>query len=65
MEAFTQAVSEGTEPPITVQDAFRTMVVTMAAYESGRTSERIELSERYSFVGNGLFDPVAPQLPIN
>lgn len=55
-EAFTQAVSEGIEPPITVQDAFRTMVVTMAAYESGRTGERIELAERYSFVGDALFD---------
>ncbi|WP_137290529.1 Gfo/Idh/MocA family protein [Natronorubrum halophilum] len=55
-EAFIEAVREGTEPPITVQDAFRTMIVTMAAYESGRTGERIDLADRYSFVGDGLLD---------
>ncbi|SEW31211.1 Gfo/Idh/MocA family protein [Natrinema salifodinae] len=48
-EAFAEAVREGTEPPITVRDAFRTIVVTMAAYESGRTNERIDLAERYGF----------------
>nr|WP_239641894.1 Gfo/Idh/MocA family oxidoreductase [Haloterrigena salina] len=55
-EAFTESVLEGTEPPISVRDAFRTLVVTMAAYESGRADERIDLAERYSFVGDGLLD---------
>lgn len=55
-EAFTEAVRDGTEPPITVRDAFRTMVVTMAAYESGRAEERIDLADRYSFAGDGLLD---------
>ncbi|RRJ30097.1 Gfo/Idh/MocA family protein [Halocatena pleomorpha] len=47
-EAFTEAVQEGTTPPITVRDAFETTVVTMAAYESGRTGERIGLTGRFS-----------------
>ncbi|ADB63236.1 oxidoreductase domain protein (plasmid) [Haloterrigena turkmenica DSM 5511] len=55
-EAFTESVLEGTEPPISVRDAFRTLVVTMAAYESGRADERIDLADRYSFVGDGLLD---------
>ncbi|MFP8953507.1 Gfo/Idh/MocA family protein [Natrialbaceae archaeon A-arb3/5] len=55
-EAFTEAVLESTEPPITVRDAFRTLVVTMAAYESGREDERIDLADRYAFVDDGLLD---------
>lgn len=55
-EAFVEAVHEGTEPPITVRDAFRTMIVTMAAYESGRTGERIDLAERYGSVTDEPFD---------
>ncbi|MFC6907233.1 Gfo/Idh/MocA family oxidoreductase [Halalkalicoccus tibetensis] len=55
-EAFTAAVLDGVESPITVRDAFRTIVVTMAAYESGRTGERIALAERYPFVEDGLLD---------
>lgn len=46
--AFTEAVREGTQPPITVRDAFRTTLVTMAAYESGRTGERVALTGQYA-----------------
>ncbi|ELY92201.1 Gfo/Idh/MocA family protein [Natrialba taiwanensis] len=53
-EAFTESVLEGTEPPISVRDAFRTLVVTMAAYESGRTGDRIELADRYAFGDDAL-----------
>ncbi|WP_247004255.1 Gfo/Idh/MocA family protein [Halosolutus gelatinilyticus] len=55
-EAFAEAVRTGTEPPITVRDAFRTLLVTMAAYESGRTGERIDLADRYGFVGDDLLN---------
>ncbi len=46
--AFTESVREGTQPPITVRDAFETTLVTMAAYESGRTGERVDLTGRYA-----------------
>lgn len=46
--AFTEAVREGTEPPITVRDAFETTILTLAAYESGRTGNGIDLTGRFS-----------------
>ncbi|SER40387.1 Gfo/Idh/MocA family protein [Natrinema salaciae] len=55
-EAFTEAVREGADPPITVRDAFRTLIVTMAAYESGRADARIDLADRYSLPDDGLSD---------
>jgi len=54
--AFVEAIREGTEPPATVRDGFRAALVTMAAYESGRRNERVELAELYPFVEDELLE---------
>ncbi|MFB9808727.1 Gfo/Idh/MocA family protein [Haladaptatus pallidirubidus] len=45
--AFVESIFEGTKPPSTARDAFWATVVTMAAYESGRRNERVELIDLY------------------
>ncbi|WP_408960287.1 Gfo/Idh/MocA family protein [Natrinema sp. 74] len=53
--AFLEAIDEGTEPPATVSDGLKAVVVTMAAYESGRRAERIEIDKEYPFL-EGVFE---------
>ncbi|WP_224450359.1 Gfo/Idh/MocA family protein [Haloprofundus salilacus] len=50
--AFVESIVNETEPPSTARDAFWATVVTMAAYESGRRNERLELVEHYPFLAN-------------
>ena len=45
--AFLDAVRSDGDPPATARDGLKAVVVTMAAYESGRSNERLVLSERY------------------
>lgn len=45
--AFLDAVDTGVEPPATVRDGLRAMMVTAAAYESGRRNERIDLAAEF------------------
>ena len=49
-QAFLEAVETGTEPPATVQDGLESLVVTEAAYRSGRRNERLDLAEEYPFL---------------
>lgn len=50
--AFLDAIETDTEPPATARDGLKAATVTMAAYESGRRNERIELTDRYPFVND-------------
>lgn len=50
--AFLDAVETGEDPPATVRDGLKAVIVTMAAYESGRRSERVALADLYPFVGD-------------
>lgn len=43
VEAFLEAVAEGTEPPSTAEHALRVTAVTEAAYESARTGEQVDV----------------------
>lgn len=43
VEAFLEAVREGTEPPATARTALYATMLTEAAYESARTGERVEI----------------------
>lgn len=52
---FLEAIETGTEPPATVRDGLKAVIVTMAAYESGRRNERVALAERYPFI-DGMFE---------
>jgi len=52
--AFLESIEEGTEPPATVYDGLKAVVVTMAAYESGRREERVEIDELFPFL-DGVF----------
>lgn len=52
--AFLEAVADGTEPPATVYDGLKAVVVTMAAYESGRREERVHVEELFPFL-DGVF----------
>jgi predicted dehydrogenase len=54
--AFLEAIQTGNEPPATVRDGFKATLVTLAAYESGRTGGRVELTEWYPFVGRDLLE---------
>lgn len=45
--AFLEAVETGEAPPATVYDGLKAVVVTMAAYESGRREERIAIDELF------------------
>lgn len=47
--AFLEAIETGDQPPATMRDGLKAMIVTMAAYESGRRNERIALRDRYPF----------------
>lgn len=49
-DAFVESIANGTKPPSTARDAFWATVVTLAAYESGRRNERIELTDLYPFL---------------
>lgn len=51
-KAFLEAIETGEEPPATVRDGLKAMVVTMAAYESGRRNERVALSELFPFTAD-------------
>lgn len=42
-DAFLEAISAGTEPPATVEDALRVTAVTEAAYESARSGDWIDV----------------------
>ncbi|MDS0223044.1 Gfo/Idh/MocA family oxidoreductase [Haloarcula sp. S1AR25-5A] len=53
--AFLDAIIEGTAPPATVYDGLKAVVVTMAAYESGRREERIDIEDRFPFL-DGVFE---------
>lgn len=44
-DAFLESVTEGVEPPATVQDALRVTALTEAAYESARTDERVVVDQ--------------------
>lgn len=46
-EAFVETVETGGPPPSTARDALWATAVTMAAYESGRRGEPVELTELY------------------
>ena len=50
--AFLDSIVAGTEPPATVRDGALATLVTMAAYESGRRNERVELSELYPYAAD-------------
>ena len=52
--AFLEAIETGEDPPATARDGFRAALVTLAAYESGRRNERLELAERYPFAAEFL-----------
>jgi predicted dehydrogenase len=43
VEAFVDAVLDGTEPPATTFDALQTTAVTEAAYEAARTGDRVPI----------------------
>ncbi|MEF8884175.1 MAG: Gfo/Idh/MocA family oxidoreductase [Haloarculaceae archaeon] len=43
VEAFLEAVAEGTEPPSTAEHALCVTAVTEAAYESARTGEQVDV----------------------
>lgn len=45
--AFVESIVEDTQPPSTARDALWATIVTMAAYESGRRNERIDIVEHY------------------
>ncbi|RDI69867.1 Gfo/Idh/MocA family protein [Halopelagius longus] len=45
--AFLDAIETGEVPPATARDGLKALVVTMAAYESGRRNERVALDELY------------------
>ncbi|MDS0300613.1 Gfo/Idh/MocA family oxidoreductase [Halogeometricum sp. S1BR25-6] len=47
--AFLDAIETGEEPPATARDGLKAVLVTMAAYESGRRNERVALSDLYPF----------------
>ncbi|ESP86981.1 Gfo/Idh/MocA family protein [Candidatus Halobonum tyrrellensis] len=47
--AFLDAVETGEAPPATARDGLKAALVTLAAYESGRRDERVDLSELYPF----------------
>ncbi|WP_407934076.1 Gfo/Idh/MocA family protein [Halocatena halophila] len=47
--AFLNAITDGTEPPATVEDGCLATIVTMGAYESARRGERIELAQEFPF----------------
>ncbi|WP_436924199.1 Gfo/Idh/MocA family protein [Halosimplex amylolyticum] len=53
--AFLDAVETGEEPPATALDGLKAVVVTMAAYESGRRNERLSLAAEFPFL-DGVFD---------
>lgn len=53
--AFLESIVEGTEPPATVYDGLKAVVVTMAAYESGRREERVDIDEEFPFL-DGVFE---------
>lgn len=55
-EAFVEAVRTETEPASTARDALWATVVTMAAYESGRREERVELTDLYPFLTDSTWD---------
>jgi predicted dehydrogenase len=48
--AFLEAVETGEEPPATVRDGLRSVVITEAAYRSGRRNERLSLAEEYPYL---------------
>ena len=47
--AFLEAIETGEEPPATARDGLKAVLVTMAAYESGRRNERVALADLYPF----------------
>lgn len=51
-DAFVEAIETGAEPPSTARDALWALAVVMAAYESGRRDERIELLDLYPFLAD-------------
>ncbi|WP_226042617.1 Gfo/Idh/MocA family oxidoreductase [Natrinema sp. DC36] len=53
--AFLESIVEGTDPPATVYDGLKAVVVTMAAYESGRREERVDIDEEFPFL-DGVFE---------
>ena len=48
--AFLEAIETGEAPPATVADGLRAMVITEAAYRSGRRNERLSLADEYPFL---------------
>ena len=50
--AFLDAVETGEDPPATARDGLKAVLVTMAAYESGRRNERVALDELYPFAAD-------------
>lgn len=52
--AFLDAIETGTEPPATVWDGLKAMVITEATYRSGRRNERLSLADEYPFL-DGVF----------
>jgi predicted dehydrogenase len=48
--AFLDSILSGTEPPATVRDGLSAVVVTKAAYESGRRNERVAIADLYPFL---------------
>lgn len=53
--AFLKAIETGAEPPATVRDGLKATAVTMAAYESGRGTGRVAITDLYPFL-DGIFD---------
>jgi len=54
-QAFLDAIESGERPPATALDGLKAVVVTMAAYESGRRNERVSIDEEFPFL-DGVFD---------
>ena len=47
--AFLKAIETGEKPPATARDGLKAVLVTMAAYESGRRNKRVALADLYPF----------------
>ncbi|ELZ60639.1 MULTISPECIES: Gfo/Idh/MocA family protein [unclassified Haloferax] len=50
--AFLDAIETGETPPATARDGLKAVLITMAAYESGRRNERVALDDRYPFAAD-------------
>ena len=51
-QAFLDAIRTGEKPPATVWDGLESVVITEAAYRSGRRNERVALAEEYPYLAD-------------